>query len=278
MSLSELPVRSYSQLSQLESCGEQYRLQRIERLPRLPAVWFPAGNAFHELTECFDRAALVDGVERTANSGDWPGLFSLSLRKHVFEVREKSGIEPSEWRTAGKVTKAQPNGEDIAWWTDNGPDMVRAYVNWRVRAKDRYTIWVAGDGTPGIEWEGEAELGGVRVTARADRIFVDQGTGATIIVDLKTGKYEPDDPLQLRIYRMVIERVTAEPMWYGAYYMAREAKLTAPVVLDTTNERAIGERFRRAESAIAAGIFTPRPSPSNCRQCDMRPHCQFAED
>jgi putative RecB family exonuclease len=112
---------------------------------------------------------------------------------------------------------------------------------------------------------------------KADRILVDQGTGATIIVDLKSGKRRPDNPLQLRIYRMVIERATAEPMWYGAYFMTREASLTTPVVLDTTNEWAIEERFRRAELAIQAGIFTPRPSPDNCTQCAFRDICQFAE-
>jgi putative RecB family exonuclease len=277
---SELPLRSYSQLSQLEECGERYRLQRIERKPRSPAVWFPAGNAFHEVTELFDRAALTYGLDHPNVLGtDWLSLFPETFDRLIAEQVEKTPDVPvGEWRTAGKRTKANPNGEDIDWWMGYGPDLVDAYINWRAKAKDRYAIWVAADGTPGIEWEGEAALGGVRVTARADRIFTDLGTGATIIVDLKTGRYEPDDPLQLRIYRMVIERVTAEPMWYGAFYMAREARLSAPVVLDTTNEWAIEERFARSERAIELGLFIPRPSPRNCTQCDMRPHCQFVED
>lgn len=276
--LSELPVRSYSQLSQLEECGEQYRLKRIERLAETPAVWFPAGNAVHAVTEEFDRFVLGNGLDAEPPY-EWGSRF-IGAFSGLRDDLILKGADPdvSTWRTAGKPTKAQPNGEDIAWWNDAGPDMVRAYVDWRLKARDRYGIWVASDGTPGIEWEGTVNLGDVPVTIRADRIFVDLGTGATIIVDIKSGKYEPDSPLQLRIYRMVIERATAEPMWYGAYYMTRKASLTTPVALDTTNEWAIQERFARAELAIQAGIFTPRPSDKNCRQCGVRAHCLFVED
>jgi putative RecB family exonuclease len=272
----ELPIRSYSQLSQLEECPEQYRLKRIERVPEAPAVWFPGGEAFHWATEDFDHYVVDFGLEAAA-AIDWPSSFPAKFDLACQERIDK-GDSPdlSTWRTAG-VSKTLPHGEDFRWWKEHGPEMVRDYVRWRYKTRDRYGIWVASDGTPGIEWDGVAELGGVPVTARADRIMVDLGTGATIIVDLKTGKKTPDNPLQLRIYRMVIERVTAEPMWYGAYYMAREAKLTAPMVLDTTNEVALEERFARAERLHEAGIYLPRPGP-NCRQCAVKAHCIFAED
>jgi putative RecB family exonuclease len=268
----ELPIRSYSQLSQYEECGEQYRLKRIERRDELPAVWFPAGNTFHGITEAFDRFVLEHGIEVAVHedwAGDWPMVFGL----YVEEEHEKTpDIPVEEWRTAGRTK------EDIPWWNEHGPEMVRSYVDWRVKNADRLGIWVAPDGTPGIEWEGTASIGGVRVTAKADRVFVDRNTGATIIVDLKSGSYEPDDPLQLRIYRMVIERATAEPMWYGAFYMARKAEMTKPFVLDTTNEQAIAQRFQRMELGISAGVFTPRPSKRNCAQCGFKRHCIFVEE
>jgi putative RecB family exonuclease len=275
--LSGPPIRSYSQLTQLEECGEQYRLKRIERLPEQPAIWFPAGNAFHAVTEVFDGEALDCGLDIAA-AFDWGVSFGPAFNAAIRDLIDNKDADPdlSTWRTAG-VGPKRPKGDDYDWWLEHGPDMVRAYVNWRVANAKRYGIWVAPDGTPGIEWEGTAELGGVQVTMRADRILVDIATGATIIVDLKSGKTTPDDPLQLRIYRMVIERVTAEPMWYGAFYMARDAALTPPVVLDTTNERAIEERFSRAEQAIQAGVFIPRPG-SSCRQCGVKQHCIFVED
>ena len=270
------PVRSYSQLSQLEECGEQYRLKRIERVPEAPAVWFPGGEAFHAATEDFDRYTVDHGLDAAA-AFDWPSSFEGKFELAIQERIDK-GDSPdlSTWRTAG-VSKALPHGEDIRWWNEHGPEMVRDYVRWRCKTRERYGIWVSADGVPGIEWDGVAELGGVPVTARADVIFVDLGTGATIIVDKKTGKKTPDSPLQLRVYHMVIERATAEPMWYGAYYMAREAKLTQPMVLDAFNEYALEERFHRAELVIEADLFTPRPGPS-CRQCAVKAHCIFAED
>jgi hypothetical protein len=99
--------------------------------------------------------------------------------------------------------------------------MVNDYIEWRVRHRDRYSNLGSSGREPRDRMGRRRELGGVNVTMKADRILVDQGTGATIIVDLKSGKRRPDNPLQLRIYRMVIERATAEPMWYGAYFMTQ---------------------------------------------------------
>ena len=266
---SDRPIRSYSQLSQLEECGEQYRLKRIERLAETPAVWFPAGNAFHHITEQFDKTAVATDVYRAAEY-DWGREFPAAFSNFV--DAEETDLPVEKWRTAGRTK------EDIPWWNEHGPKMVRDYVDWRVKNAERYGIWIAPDGTPGIEWEGTAPMGRVLCNARADRVLVDLQTGATIIVDLKSGSYEPDDPLQLRVYHIVIERVTEQPMWYGAFYMARKQKLTKPMPLDTTNEYAIERRFDIAEDMIEAGIFPPRPSPSNCRQCGFKAHCIFAEE
>lgn len=118
--LSELPpdTRSYSQLSQYTKCAEEYRLKRIERRAEAPAVWFPAGTAFHEITELFDRWALNDGLTAAA-AKDWGSRFSETFEAHLDELREQAPDE-SKWRVAG-VSKALPNGEDIAWWAERGP-------------------------------------------------------------------------------------------------------------------------------------------------------------
>ena len=273
------PVRSYSQLSQLEACGEQYRLQRIVRAPSEPAVWFPAGTAFHTATEMFDLAAYKNGLQQAIVLHDWGAVFTECLGWAIANEIESKAYNPDTgtWRSAGKPTKQWPNGEDVSWWQEHGPDMVRAYIAWRVKTADRYELWTDLCGTPGIEYEGTADLGAVPVIVKVDRVFVDRGTGATIIVDLKTGRHTPASLLQLRVYRMVLERVAAVPMWYGAYYEARKGELTTPQALDTYAEAAILERFKRAEWSIQTGVFNPRPSPDNCRQCSFRKHCLFAE-
>lgn len=272
------PIRSYSQLSQFEQCGEQYRLQRIERVPERPAIWFPAGNAVHAVTEAFDTHAVTYGLD-AAMAINWPETYAYQFDEEIQDLVER-GRDPdlSTWRTAGKPTKAMPNGEDYAWWMREGPRQVDQYIVWRFGNRGRYGIWEDPEGNPGIEWEGAARLGGVCVTMRADRILVDLTTGATIIVDIKSGKSVPEETLQLRVYKMVVERVTDEPMWYGAYYMTREARLTAPIALDLGNEQAIEERFTRTERAIEAGIYTPRPSARNCGQCGVKQYCIFKEE
>jgi hypothetical protein len=108
------PIRSYSQLSQYEECGEQYRLKRIERRDELPAVWFPAGNAFHQVTEVFDVQVVKFGLE-AALLTDWPSLFPGFLAQFVEEELEKTNVPVEEWRTAGRTK------EDIPWWNEHGP-------------------------------------------------------------------------------------------------------------------------------------------------------------
>jgi len=40
--------RSYSQLNTFAECAKRYQLSYMQRVPRRPGVWFPAGTAVHE--------------------------------------------------------------------------------------------------------------------------------------------------------------------------------------------------------------------------------------
>lgn len=50
---------SYSAFSTWLSCGEQYRLTRIEQVPEAPAWYLAGGSAVHAATEVFDRAVFT---------------------------------------------------------------------------------------------------------------------------------------------------------------------------------------------------------------------------
>jgi putative RecB family exonuclease len=49
---------SYSQYETYLSCGEKYRLSRIEQVPEQPAYYLIGGSGVHEATEVYDRALL----------------------------------------------------------------------------------------------------------------------------------------------------------------------------------------------------------------------------
>jgi len=46
---------SYSQYETYLSCGEKYRLTRIEKVAEQPAWYLEGGSAVHEATEAYDR-------------------------------------------------------------------------------------------------------------------------------------------------------------------------------------------------------------------------------
>ncbi|TVZ01223.1 hypothetical protein EAS64_33635 [Trebonia kvetii] len=54
-------TRSYSQISQYGQCPRQFQLQRIVRVPRVPAWYFPGGTAVHATIERYLRESLKDG-------------------------------------------------------------------------------------------------------------------------------------------------------------------------------------------------------------------------
>src|SRR6266571_4548507 len=108
------PHRSWSQLNSYTKCGEAFRLERVAKVPRAPAVWFAAGSAYHKVCEDFDRYAVAHGLEAATDIG-WLPSFGAALNVELDEMRAEEPDE-SKWRTAGRKTKDKPNGEDVTWW------------------------------------------------------------------------------------------------------------------------------------------------------------------
>ena len=70
--------RSWSQLNNYLTCGEQYRLERIEEVPQPPAIWFIGGTAFHTATEWLDKGE--EDNPRHAWFKAWNDEFANMLR------------------------------------------------------------------------------------------------------------------------------------------------------------------------------------------------------
>lgn len=47
---------SYSQFDTFLTCGEKYRLTKIEQVPEKPAWFLIGGSAVHAATEAYDKA------------------------------------------------------------------------------------------------------------------------------------------------------------------------------------------------------------------------------
>lgn len=261
--------RSYSQLNTWLSCGMQYRLERVEKVPSSPAVWFPAGKAVHLATQWHD-----EGDENPA-AYLWAEAWKQEL---AATRREHPDIPMSKWRTAGRVTKAKPNGEDIDWWTEEGVRQVQGYIDWRKQSESEFGWQLAtfddpitGEERPAIELELSVVFGGIQVKMFIDRVFA-MPTGQLVVVDLKTGSRDPETQMQNGVYASGLERAYGFRPQLGAYFMTRKGTITVPEDLDTFGLDYFDTVFPMFERAVQAEVFIPHVSRM-CKGCGVRAHC-----
>ena len=187
---------------------------------------------------------------------------------------ELADIEPGRnIRTAGRPTKAMPNGEDRLWWENNGPAMVQSWITWRQNNPNLHILSL--DGVPAIELEvhAEVDVDGSPVLLRGfiDRVFADANTGELLIVDLKGGRQTPA-PLQLGFYRRALKATHGLDAQYGAYWMAREGTLSAIENLDAFSDEVIDYWVATTYRGIQGNIFLPHVT-ALCKGCGVRQHC-----
>lgn len=255
--------RSVSQYNQYNRCAYAFKLARIDRVWQRPAAWLGQGSAVHEAAEWWERTG------RTGSLEDAQEVFRESYAKHI-----------------NKACETTPNFD---WWFASGPyggerdierrlgiglEQVEKYLAWYAKHPEE-VIWIAPDGTPGIEIGFDIELDGVPVRGFIDAIIVNQ-QGKLDVRDNKTGN-NPGDDFQLGVYAVAIAETygVAAPV-AGTYWMGRSGKATHPYDLtEWTRERVAGE-FRDLEESIQAERFEPDPSPDKCRFCDVSFACQYS--
>jgi putative RecB family exonuclease len=260
--------RSYSQRNEYLDCGWKYRLHRVVQLPEIPAVWFPAGSAFHEVAEAWAREDFNTG--NPAPIEDWQRLFLLTFAAMCDDLHE---IEPDEskWRIGGRVSKAAPNKEDRIWWERAGQDIVRSYILWRERmAAGGFTVATI-DGVPCIEMRLESLIGKTEVVSYVDLVLRDP-KGIPVVYDLKAGARVPIGTEQLGLYSVQLEPVLGEPVTWGAYYMARQGTATENKSLAHYTPENLGMIYDMLDKAIESEIFAPHIGMS-CQACGYASAC-----
>lgn len=184
---------------------------------------------------------------------------------------ELSDVDVSELQISGRSSAAYPNKEDLGWWQTNGPAMVERWQRWRARTP--WDIWVAPDGTLGIELELTVSFAGERVKLFIDRVFSTDGKGGRPVpVDIKTGSRTPPGRLQLGIYGTAIEQTWDVRVAGGCYWMARTGEATPVVTLHEYTPALIGAYVRREKIARERGIYLPRVSEM-CKSCGVGAYC-----
>lgn len=263
-----LPRMSHSRYEMYASCGEKYRLAKIERVPQTPGIYRVAGTAFHEWTDMFDESPPWD-LEDISHAG-W---YANRIEVLIAEEEEKSGFAFSEWDNPQKKAGANEAARD-KFINELGPDMIRKYIDWR--AQSAWSIAdMGGDQSGdclGIEFELEFEIQGVQEIVKIDRIFEIPETGQLVAIDTKTWS-KRRTTAQLPTY-LVALRQHGYDVSGAAYYEARKGTVTEIKSYQYWDEKRLAALHVQAAHMISEGWFLPKPS-DECANCDVRRHCYF---
>jgi putative RecB family exonuclease len=254
--------RSVSQLKLYERCPYAYKLARIDKVWQRPAAWLPQGSAVHEAAEAWERSGRTMTLEQTQD------VFRDSYAQHVNTYLETTP-DFEWWFKSGRY-----GGElDIERRYQIGLEQTQKYLDW-YNSHPQEVIWIAPDGTPGIELGFDVDLDGVMVRGFIDAII--DLDGEVIVRDNKTGN-KPGDDFQLAVYAaaLTIQFGISKPE-VGDYWMGRTGKPTLPYTLDQWPVTKVTEAFHDLEENIRAERFDPLPEPAKCRFCDVSYHCEFA--
>ncbi|AOQ27994.1 exonuclease [Mycobacterium phage Mundrea] len=254
--------RSVSQLKQYEKCPYAYKLARIDKAWQRPAAWTAQGSAVHEAIEAWERSGRTMSLEAAQ------AVFRESYQKYI---NASCSITPNfdYWFASGRYGGRL----DIARRFEIGLEQVGKYIDWATSHTEE-VIWIAPDGTPGIELGFDIDLDGVLVRGYIDAVVeTDDGL---LVRDHKTGK-QPGDDFQLAVYAVALaEQFGIEPPRLGDYWMGQSGKATYPYVLTDWTKEAITEKFKELDENVKAGKFDPNPSEDNCRFCDVSFACEFS--
>lgn len=269
--MAEKKRRSYSQLTSFTECSYRYYLTRVRKVPAAQAVWFPGGRAYHSTTEWLDRQIFAGDTDLVRTGRQKLGqVWSDEFGKAVEEARQQEP-DVSKWRTAGRPTVDKPNGEDVDWWWTAGAAMVQGYADWWA-AGPPWRVWELPDGEPALETPVLVEFDGVPVVGYVDQILESKDTGRLLVVDKKTGKRKPLFPLQLATYSVELEAIFAQPFGWGAYFMARDGKLTEPESLGRFSPALLAEMYGRMNAAEEQGLYIANLG-QHCSGCLVRQWC-----
>lgn len=259
--MTEPQHRSVSQLKLYERCPHAWYLTKIEKVWQRPAAWLAQGSAVHEAAEAYERSGRTLTLEETQD------VFRDSYCRHIDQACE-GAPNFDFWFASGPY-----GGElDIERRYHIGLEQCERYIRW-YENHPQEVIWIAPDGTPGIELGFDIDLDGVLVRGFIDAV-IDTGEGL-IVRDNKTGN-SPGDDFQLGVYGVALaESFDIVPPTVGDYWMGKSGKPTVPYRIGEWTRGRVREAFLRLEENIQAGRFEPDPEPSKCRFCDVSWACSY---
>lgn len=190
---------------------------------------------------------------------------------HIAEQENKTGVPTSMWRTAGRATKAKPNGEDLDFWRYEGLSASLEYAKWmEARLADGWRI-ASFAGQPMVEFAVSGVFGGIEVKGYVD-LVMEPAAEDLLVIDAKTGSRHPASVHQLALYAQMIADLGLPRPKLGAFYMTRQHSLGPIEMLDMWDRSYWEKQFSKLAEAKEHGIFLPNVS-DHCRGCGVNRFC-----
>lgn len=256
---------SFSQLSSYARCPEQYRLERVVKVPQTPSWALVGGSAVHVITE--RRDLLEHGVEPDGTLD-----FEEEFEAEVSSREEESGMGREDFRASGRRSKEWPNKENHEWWLKNGPLMVDRWT--RFSRNFPHPLWITPTGEPGVEVPFEYAVPDTDIVVRGvvDRVH-DLGDGTLLATDIKTGASKQPSMRQLGVYKVALEqKYPGHTVKFGMFWDGRSGVGTAMEDLDAHIPERLSYQMRALSIARKAGIYLANPS-NMCVSCSVRDYC-----
>lgn len=255
---------SYSQVTTLLTCGEQYRLQRLWGLDS-PAWYLVGGSALHVVTQQHDLRSFGEDVEVES--------FEDVFERLTVEQEDRTGVPRDQFRAGGRASKRWPNKENRDWWLTEGPVMVDRWL--RFREASPLDIWVTPAGRPAIELSFRLELPDLDgkpfpVYGEIDRVMV-RPNGSLVVVDIKSGSTVTVDE-QVGLYRVALEQAFGVVAKFGAFWSAREGTMGELFHLNEHDAARAAYRYGTAKAIRDRGLFVANPGRL-CGSCGVRAWC-----
>ncbi|MER7208478.1 PD-(D/E)XK nuclease family protein [Streptosporangium sp. NPDC000239] len=251
---------SVSRLTSIARCGTAYELERVERLPSLPAGWTIQGIAIHAAADAWEKS------RRTMKLLNAQEVFKRSWRAEIDKADQRFP-ERDRWLVGGRK-KVQ---NDLLDRYSDGMRQVTDYIDYNL-TNPNLVPYTMPDGSPAAEVGFEIDFRGITVRGYIDIIMQDTRTGELLVRDIKSGSKAPVVPFQLIVYRKAVAEVLGEEARWGDFFMTRQAKPTQPLDLTTLDEALVEEWFVRQAAIEQQGLFIPNPGDA-CRTCSVSIHC-----
>lgn len=263
---------SPSSISTLTTCSEQYRLERVEDAPRRPGWGGIGGSAVHSHTEWLDE--LQHGTDQDVLAydtidDDFEYFMAYSMNR---ELRWTT-YPMDQWRAGGRSSKDWPNRENLDWWLTKGSGFVKTYASWR--RETGWPMWEDPAGNPMIELDLRVQCPQnphLEVRCITDRIMV-YPSGEPIIVDIKSGSFKQNNPIQLAYGALTCELTFGFRPALGMFADLRQGVTSDVWHLDNYSDAMLWDRAAKARLIRDNELFVA--SPSNlCSSCGVKDFCR----